>query len=59
MCVGGGGRGDAVMLPSPRTDMVRRKERFVLSDLGIFQRAGINPAYARVQLSEGCCRAEY
>ena len=38
------------MLSSPRTDMVRRKERFALSDLGTFQRAGINPAYARVQL---------
>lgn len=30
-----------------------KERRLALSDWRIFQRAGINPAYARVQLSEG------
>lgn len=48
VCVLGG----AVMLPLSRTDRARGKERFVLSGSGTFQRADINPAYARCWLSE-------
>ena len=58
LCVLGGWLGDAVSCLHPGQTWYTER-RLALSAWGIFQRGGINPAYARVQLSEGCCGPEY